>query len=164
MKNLFLALMLVCALVTVEAQISGKCIRVVDGDTYIFVTSKKDTLKVRDAYINTPEPKNAACSVAQPYSDKSSFVANTILLNRTFKIKVLGEDVYGRTLAWAKLDDIGYYHKYMIKNGYAWSYKQSGVNYKLQQEAKDKAFGLWLNKDAVNPTEWLKKYSTHKKK
>jgi len=163
MKNLFLALLCVCAFVQTEAQIKGRCIRVVDGDTYVFVTTKNDTLKVRDAYINTPEPKNATCSVAQPYSEKSSQVARETLLNRTFKIRILGEDVYGRTLAYAILDK-GLYHKMMIEKGHAWSYRQKGVNYMLQQDARQAGLGLWQDNEAINPSEWLKKYSTHKKK
>lgn len=49
----------------------GKCIKVVDGDTYIFVTGK-DTLKVRDAYINTPEKKNSVCNETQPFAIEST--------------------------------------------------------------------------------------------
>lgn len=164
MKNLFLALLMVCAFIQVDAQISGKCIRVVDGDTYIFVTKKGDTLKVRDAYINTPEPKNAACSVAQPYAAESSQVAKEMLLNNSFKIKTFGTDSYNRTLAYAILPDGNYYHRLMIQNGHAWSYRQTGANYKRQQAARAKGIGLWQNPEAVNPSEWLKRHSTHKVK
>lgn len=163
MKNLFLALLLVCAFGQIEAQTSGKCIRVVDGDTYVFVTKKGDTLKVRDAYINTPEPKNSACSVAQPYSAESSQVAKEVLLNNNFKIKILGTDSYNRTLAYAILPNGVYYHRFMIENGHAWSYRQTGVNYSRQLQAKSKNVGLWQSGDAVNPSVWLKQYSTHKK-
>lgn len=165
MKNLFLALLCVCAFGNIEAQISGKCIRVVDGDTYIFVTSKNDTLRIRDAFCNTPEPKNSVCSLAQPYSSEASQKANEMLLNNTFKIKLLGyNDIHNRPLAYAILPNGKYYHRFMIENGYAWSYLQKGRNYKLQLKAKSSGVGLWIDKNAVNPSDWLKMYNTHKKK
>lgn len=52
----------------------------------------------------------------------------------------------------------------MISNGYAWSYKQSGVNYKLQIKAKKNGLGLWKNLNAVNPTLWLKIHRVKSKK
>lgn len=163
MKKVFLLLCILVVNLTVNAQfLNGKCLRVVDGDTYIFATAK-DTLKIRDAYINTPEPKNAACSLAQPFSAESSAKAKEILLDQYFKIRVIGEDVYGRKLAYAILDKIGYYHKYMLFNGYSWSYKQFGANYRVQQAAKEKGVGLWQDPNAINPSVWLKTYTTHKK-
>jgi len=163
MKKLFLALLMLCAILSTTAQISGKCIRVVDGDTYIFVTSKNDTLKVRDAYINTPEPKNSVCSLAQPFSAESSQAAKDLLLNKEFKIRVFSTDPYNRTLAYAILPDGSYYHRIMLNKGYAWSYQQSGKNYYRQQWARANKIGLWQNMNAVNPSDWLRKYSTHKK-
>ena len=163
MKKLLLSLVFLALATVANAQfLTGKCIRVVDGDTYIFATAK-DTIKVRDAYMNTPEPKNSVCSKPQPYSTESSDVAKKLLLGVEFRIRVIGTDVYGRKLAYAILNDIGYYHKYMISNGYSWSYRQSGANYKLQEEARSNKVGLWQDESAVNPSVWLKTYSTHKK-
>lgn len=163
MKKLFLSLLLVCAFINGEAQISGKCIRVVDGDTYLFVTSKNDTLRIRDAFINTPEPKNSACAVAQPYSAESSQIAREALLNNTFRIKVFSVDSYNRTLAYAILPNGQFYHTMMLENGHAWSYRQKGKHFQMQLKAKSKGIGLWQNKNAVNPSEWLRMHSTHKK-
>lgn len=163
MKKILLSLVFLALAITANAQtFTGKCIRVVDGDTYIFATAK-DTLRIRDAYMNTPEPKNAVCSKAQPYSVEASAIAKKLLLGNEFKIRVIGTDVYGRKLAYASLDDIGFYHRYMITNGYAWSYRQSGANYRLQEYAKKNEVGLWQNQDAINPSVWLKTYATHKK-
>lgn len=164
MKKLLLLLLVFLATATVaNAQtFTGKCIRVVDGDTYIFATAK-DTLRIRDAYMNTPEPKNSVCSTAQPYSAEASAIAKKLLLGNEFKIRVIGTDIYGRKLAYASLADIGFYHRYMITNGYAWSYQQSGANYKLQQYAKKNEVGLWQDESAINPSVWLKTYNTHKK-
>lgn len=141
---------------------NGKCIRVVDGDTYIFVTTSKDTLKIRDAYMNTPESKNSACSEQQPYSTESTEKAKEYLLDKDFKIRILGTDVYGRKIAYAVLNDNILYHKVMIREGYAWSFRQSGANYRLQKEAKANSLGLWQYENPINPSIWLKTYSTHK--
>lgn len=162
-KQFFALLLMLCAIISAPAQISGKCIRVVDGDTYIFVTSKKDTLKVRDAYINTPETKNPACSEAQPFSAESTRKAKELLLENTFKIRVLGVDSYGRTLAYAILPNGNYYHRVMLNSGYAWSYLQNGKNFYRQQWAQAQKIGLWQYPNPINPSVWLRTHSTHKK-
>lgn len=165
MKNPFLALLLMlCAIISAPAQISGKCIRVVDGDTYIFVTSKNDTLKIRDAFCDTPEKKNPTCILEQPYSKESSAIGAEVLLNKQFKVKLLGySDIHKRPLGYAILPDGTYYHRYMIENGHAWSSQQKGKHYKLQLKAKAAGIGLWQNPEAVMPSEWRRKYNTHKK-
>lgn len=164
MKKILIVFLLLLSTLNVFSQFKyGKCIRVVDGDTYIFVTGK-DTLKVRDAYINTPENKNSICGETQPYAKESSEIAKDLLLNKEFKIGIVGTDIYGRKLAYAVLKDGTKYHKYMISNGYAWSYKQSGTNYNLQLKAKKKKVGLWQNLNAVNPTVWLKIHRVKSKK
>lgn len=161
MKKLLL-LITIFLTFSVSAQFtSGKCIRVVDGDTYIFVTSK-DTLKIRDAYMNTPETKNSACTKAQPYSNEATEKAKEYLLGKEFKIQIMGTDIYGRTLAYAKLPDGTYFHKVMIANGFAWSYKQSGINYRLQKKAQKDKLGLWKDEDSVDPSVWLKVHTTQK--
>lgn len=161
MKRQFLLIALI-ATCTVNAQyIQGRCIRVVDGDTYMFAINNGDTIKVRDAYCNTPERKNAACKLEQPFGLAATLFAKDFLLNKMFSIRIVGYDIYGRTLAYAKVDNV-LYHKAAINAGMAWANKQSGVNYRLQKKAKKRKSGLWVSENQVNPSVWLKINTTKK--
>jgi endonuclease YncB( thermonuclease family) len=162
MKKLLLLSLLLASLICNAQFVKGKCIRVVDGDTYIFVSKKGDTLRVRDAYSNSPEKKNSIVSVYQTFANESTLEATKLLQGKEFSIKINGEDSYGRTIAFAKLPVVGYFHRHMINYGYSWSYKQKGKNYKLQLKAQAAKVGLWAYDNPTNPSVWLKKYNTHK--
>lgn len=162
MKKITIILTLLILAFTSKSQLlNGKVIRVVDGDTYIFVSTKNDTIRVRDAYANTPEGKNGACSKEQPFYKESKAFATKILEGKTVVIKVIKKDIYGRTLA---ATDIGgeWFHTKVIKQGFAWDYNQKGLLYLVQKVAQVKRIGLWKAKKPINPSIWLKTYSTRK--
>jgi endonuclease YncB( thermonuclease family) len=162
MKKLISILLLLAITISLQSQfVKGKCIRVVDGDTYIFVSVGNDTLKVRDAFINTPEGKNGACSKEQPFYNEASLFATNLLLGKKISIKIKGVDVYGRTIALTKIGR-KFYHNILVVNGIGWAYEQKGIMFKKQRKAKRKTLGLWALPNSINPTDWLNKYSTKK--
>src|SRR5436190_11230448 len=73
------------------SQIKGKAIAVHDGDTYTF---KNDscTIKIRMAYIDAPELKQA-------YGIESKIFLSNKILNKNVTIHILNKDKYGRYVA-----------------------------------------------------------------
>lgn len=135
----------------------GKVVGVVDGDTVTVLDSQYRQITVRLAGIDAPEKKQDFGEAAKEY------LAGLIFQK---KITVVGskKDRYGRTIAKILLDgkDI---NLAMIEAGFAWHYKE----YEDEQaeedrdlysaseiRARQKLFGLWLQPNAVKPSEWRK--------
>ena len=130
----------------IAVAVSGKVIRVSDGDT-ILLQSGSQRIKVRMYGIDAPELK-------QNYGEDSKNYLEKRILNKNVDVKVINEDKYGR-----KVGKVFYKNKdinlEMIKTGNAWFYeyhaKKEKEYRKASKSAQEQKLGLWKDKNPQNP-------------
>ena len=141
-----------------NADVKGRVIRVVDGDTIILQEMNGKIIKVRLLGIDAPE-------LDQPFGYESSALLTSFVENKMVYVASNKKDRYQRLLGKVlmKEKDINYQ---LIKNGYAWHFKRYSSNQKkndvllyadAEKEAQQFRRGLWKALSPTPPWEWRKK-------
>lgn len=128
-------------------KLSGKILRVIDGDTFVFQTAE-GSLKVRLDGIDAPELK-------QPFGLESSSFLKSYLYKKAL-LESKGVDRYGRTLGVLFVEGSNI-NLQMVEKGYAWHFKKYSHNKalaKAEVRARKAKLGLWRKGTAVAPWEW----------
>ncbi|MEZ5571875.1 MAG: thermonuclease family protein [Halioglobus sp.] len=130
--------------------LTGRVVRVADGDTVSVLDEHNKQTKVRLYGIDSPERD-------QPYGN----AAKRVLLDRVSQqqvgVVVVTRDSYGRTVGtlYHKGDNI---NLAMVASGYAWWYQHyAPYEHSLalaEQQAREQHLGLWQDPDPVPPWEW----------
>ncbi|MSP37947.1 MAG: hypothetical protein EXR70_05600 [Deltaproteobacteria bacterium] len=127
-----------------------KVVRVVDGDTIVVSPNEK----VRLIGVDTPEtvhPKKAVECFGQQAKQftRDAVEGKTIrLVLDNVNTKRRHKDRYGRTLAYAYLEDGTMLNRELIRQGYAHAYTQFPFRYlrefrELERQARIQTVGLW---------------------
>ncbi|EBZ0757986.1 TPA: nuclease [Escherichia coli] len=140
--------------VVAEADITGKIVRVLDGDTVEILAGNVAT-RVRLNGIDAPEK-------AQPFGQRSRQALTAIVGGNT--VLAVGEkrDRYGRLLATLILDgrDI---NAIQVYSGMAWVYRYKGLAtepeyLRYERDARTARRGLWSEKEPVEPSIWRQRH------
>jgi micrococcal nuclease len=125
----------------------------VDGDTFWVDDGSRKGMKIRLIGINAPEPRAYFGREEEPYGKEASRhivqMIGSSQLRLEFDVDSL--DQYGRTLAYAFLEDGTFINKQMVEDGYAQvatyppNVKYTDVFLLAQQEARREERGLWAN-------------------
>ena len=137
--------------------IQGKVIAVKDGDT-IEILFKGKPERIRLYAVDCPE-KN------QDFGSKARQFTSELVFNKTVKADVINKDMYGRSVAEVFLPDGRSLNRELIKNGFAWHYKEYSKDESLTQlenEAREQNKGLWTDKNAQAPWEFRKEQKNGK--
>lgn len=129
--------------------------RVVDGDTFWVDDGSEKGLKIRLTGIDAPEPRNNGRKAKGFFGSESSDYLAGMLNGRKVRLEfdVARYDRYGRTLAYAFLEDGTFINAEMVKNGYATvmttppNVRHAHIFTRLSSEARREKKGLW-NTDA----------------
>lgn len=130
-------------------KISGKVIKVIDGDTYDLLTDDKKTIRVRMEGIDAPEK-------GMPYYKASKNHLGSLCMNQRIEVISTGEDKYGRMLAFSYLSDGEELGHLMIEAGMAWHFKKYNDDEDLaalETEARKNKAGLWTENCPIPPWE-----------
>ena len=130
----------------IAVAVSGKVIRVSDGDT-ILIQSGSQKIRVRMYGIDAPELK-------QKYGEESKKYLEKRIIDKNVDIKVINQDQYGR-----KVGKVFYKNKdinlEMLETGNAWFYEYHAKHEKDYRKAfknaKEQKLGLWKDKNPQNP-------------
>lgn len=130
----------------IAVAVSGKVIRVSDGDT-ILIQSGSQKIRVRMYGIDAPELK-------QKYGEESKKYLEKRIMDKNVDIKVINQDQYGR-----KVGKVFYKNKdinlEMLETGNAWFYEYHAKHEKDYRKAfknaKEQRLGLWKDKNPQNP-------------
>ena len=130
----------------IAVAVSGKVIRVSDGDT-ILIQSGSQKIRVRMYGIGAPELK-------QKYGEESKKYLEKRIMDKNVDIKVINQDQYGR-----KVGKVFYKNKdinlEMLETGNAWFYEYHAKHEKDYRKAfknaKEQKLGLWKDKNPQNP-------------
>lgn len=138
-------------------QLSGRVVRVVDGDTVVLET-QNERHRIRLAGIDAPERK-------QPWGEASTRELRREIAGQSVLVEWNKRDRWKRLIGVIKLEkrDI---NKHMIKSGLAWHYKK----YQREQTPEDRAAydaaekaaqgarrGLWSAPNPMPPWNWRRR-------
>ena len=129
--------------------ITGKVIKVLDGDTYDLLLKDNTTIRVRMEGIDAPEG-------GMPYYKKAQQYLRDLCQGQTIRVEKTGKDQYGRTLGFSFLKEGRELSREMLNAGYAWHYKQYNSDPELaalEDEARRSKRGLWKDKNPKSPWE-----------
>ncbi len=134
--------------------ISGKVIKISDGDTFHMLLSDKTTIKIRLHGIDCPER-------SQPFYQQARNYLSDLIYNKNIQIIVPYKDQYKRHVAFAFFNGISVNEK-MLENGFAWHFKRHDKQIEwenLEKKARKEKKGIWSDPNPVAP--W--KYRNNKK-
>lgn len=131
--------------------ITGKVVRVADGDTVTLLLADKTQQRIRLAEIDAPESK-------QPFGRQSTRALIRMCAQRTAAVHVQGRDRYDRVIGRVICDGVDTTEE-QVRTGMAWvydNYVRDRQLYRLQEEARASRAGLWHDKQPIPPWEWRK--------
>jgi endonuclease YncB( thermonuclease family) len=140
----------------VQAEVvSGKVVRVADGDTITVLDSQTQQHKIRLAGIDAPERRQA-------FGQRSREFLASLVASQDVEVETVKTDKYGRSVGKVLLKgrDI---NLAVVSAGLAWHYKeyegeQSASDRMLyanaEQEARDLRKGLWVDPSPQAPWDW----------
>ena len=132
-----------------HAQLEGKVVSVIDGDTFILLNAYKQQVRIRLYGIDCPER-------AQDFGQAAKKYAGDLVFNKVVKVTDKGLDRYGRTLGIVYLDTLNINEK-LIQEGYAWHYVYYDKNPAWDADeanARERKKGLWVMAAPVPPWDW----------
>ena len=131
-------------------EITGRVVRVADGDTVSILDASNAQHKVRLFGIDSPEQN-------QPFGKAAKKVLLDLVSQQTVGVVVVTRDDYGRTVGTLYRDGVNI-NVAMVANGYAWWYQHfAPYERKLaesEQQARQQKLGLWADPHPVPPWDW----------
>jgi micrococcal nuclease len=125
--------------------------KVVDGDTFWVDNHTTEGLKIRLIGIDAPESRNVFKKKKQPYGIESKAFLTQMLQNEYVRLEfdVDSLDQYGRTLAYAYLENGEMINEVLVKTGNAQimtitpNIVYENLFIEAQRTAREKSLGLW---------------------
>ena len=114
-KIIPLSFLLICGVANANETVTGKIIKISDGDTLTILVSKKQ-MKIRLAEIDCPE-KN------QPYGKIAKKALSELAFSKIASIKPVTIDRYKRTVGTVFIDGLNV-NKELVKTGNCWVYRK----------------------------------------
>ncbi len=154
---------MLCASASAE-EISGRVVKVSDGDTITVLDQDRRQLKVRLSGIDAPEKKQA-------FGERSKQNLSRLVFNKEVRVEWRKRDKYGRTIGkvWVAPASCSDCAKTVDANlaqlnaGMAWWYRQYAKEQsvedqqhysKAEAEAQNRRIGLWADPTPMPPWEW----------
>jgi len=131
-------------------ELSGKVVKIADGDTLTIVDARGGKHKIRLYGIDTPE-------YDQPHYRAAKNALSKLVANKMVGIDVKDTDTYGRTVGVVFIDGRSV-NLEMVRRGHAWWYKRYAELSQTLREAEAHArayeLGLWAEPDPIAPWVW----------
>ncbi|WP_128331829.1 thermonuclease family protein [Apibacter sp. HY039] len=149
--KLLLLCILFCLGFQKTATLTGKVIKVADGDTITILTEDKKQVKIRLYGIDCPENK-------QDFGTKARTFTSTICFGKNVTVEIKGIDRYKRTLGIVKVEGKNV-NEELLKNGLAWKYKYTYSSHylMLEQQARKSKLNIWSLKKPIAPWDFRKR-------
>jgi endonuclease YncB( thermonuclease family) len=129
--------------------LTGKVVKIADGDTLTILDSANTQHKIRIAGIDAPEK-------AQPFGAKARENLAGKVFGQMVRVEVIDIDRYRRGVGRIFLGD-RFVNMEMVRDGFAWryvTYDKPGEFTAAEAEAREHHRGLWADRDPVPPWEW----------
>ena len=153
-KKAILTALVLTFLAALHADVlTGKVVRVSDGDTITVLDQASEQFKIRLYGIDAPESKQA-------FGDVSKKHLGTLLKDGEVRVEWKTKDKYGRILGVVFAGRTNVNIK-MLQDGMAWHYKRfddSKAFADTEAQAKEKRLGLWRDPNPTPPWEFRKQH------
>ena len=128
--------------------ITGKVVRVIDGDTVVLLVAGNKQERIRLADIDAPER-------GQDFSDKSRQLLSSLVAGKTVRVEYSGRDMYGRILGTVYVGRKNI-NEEMVRQGLAWEYRfnRNKRIKDLQAEAQRKRLNIFSERNPINPYDY----------
>ena len=151
---MFLTLLLANTLLGQDTVVRGRVVGITDGDTIKVLVAEKQLLRIRLAFCDAPEKKQA-------FGTRAKQAMSEMVFGKDIELRQHAIDRYGRTVAQVFVDgkDVGLE---MLRQGFAWVYNRyiteastevQETYRKAQEEAKAEQRGLWSDPNSIPP--WI---------
>jgi endonuclease YncB( thermonuclease family) len=131
--------------------ITGKVVRISDGDTFELLFENGFKTKVRLNGIDCPEKK-------QPFSKRAKQALSDFIYDKEVLVEYDSKDGYGRVIGTVYANSLNV-NREMVRKGLAWHFKKYSddqVLSSLEQEARKNKIGLWQEPNPVAPWDYRK--------
>jgi endonuclease YncB( thermonuclease family) len=133
--------------------LTGRVVRVSDGDSITILTADQVRESVRLYGIDAPEQRGG-----QPFWRVSRDRLAALVAGQTVEVSWDRRDPHGRIVGWVRDSDGTEVNLVMVQVGLAWWFESAaGGNARFreaQEAARDKRIGLWAKAGAIEPWEW----------
>ncbi|EME7695694.1 thermonuclease family protein [Salmonella enterica] len=136
-----------------QATLTGRVVRIIDGDTVVVLTQPERTVRVRLAGIDAPEK-------GQPFGQHARQFLASRVAGRVVEVAGDSRDHHDRVLGtlWADGRDI---NAELVCGGLAWVYRvrdvaQNPAYQQCENAAREEKKGLWQAPSPVPPWLWRK--------
>lgn len=135
--------------------VTGKVIKVSDGDTFTLLMDDNKKMRIRLHGIDAPEMKGS-----QPYCKVSKEFLEEMIAGKWVSVDIKSIDRYKRYIGMVRTKTIKDVNLEMLKAGMAWHYNKydhTPSYYLAEKKARLNKIGLWKDKKPINPAQWRKK-------
>lgn len=151
--KLFLLISILSVSVTTYAKsITGKVVKVKDGDSIVLLRNRKQ-YEIRLVNIDCPEH-------LQAFGTQARHFTSNLIFGKMVRAEYASKDKYGRLLAEVFLPDGRSLNRDLVRNGFAWKYDRytdDSTLEILEQQARKNKLGLWKDPNPVPPWEFRRK-------
>ncbi|HEX7385787.1 MAG TPA: thermonuclease family protein [Castellaniella sp.] len=141
--------------------LTGRVVRVADGDTLTIQVQGKAAHRIRLASIDAPETGHGRKRPGQPYGQASRQSLAALVAGHTVTLRCYERDHYGRDVCDVPLKDGRTANQVQVATGMAWANQQGGGKYlrdphllDLERQARAWRAGLWKDANPVPPWDW----------
>jgi micrococcal nuclease len=128
--------------------LTGKVVGVSDGDTITILVNGRSQVKIRLYGVDCPEK-------AQAFGAKAKQFTSDQVFGKQVRVISHGADRYGRTIGEVLLENGASLNKELVRNGFAWWYRQYAPKntelQSLEQQARTARRGLWADPRPLPP-------------
>lgn len=138
-----------------RSEVTGKVVKVSDGDTITVLAPGNRQVKVRLYGIDCPERKQAFGQRARQFMAQRTAGENV-------RVEIMDYDRYGRTVGVVYAENGQNVNRELLSSGMAWVYTQfCKASFcdewkSVEQNAKKAGVGLWVERRPTPPWEWRK--------
>lgn len=145
--------------VPISQVVSGKVVRVIDGDTIVILDSTNGQHRVRLVGIDAPEKKQA-------FSEEAKKLLSDIVFGKVVEVEFTARDAYGRILGKVATEANRWVNISLVTTGLAWRYREQsgGVSDKEwkflgngESGARQLRLNIWSVPNPIPPWEWRKR-------
>lgn len=135
--------------------LTGKVVRVADGDTFTILIKGNEQVRVRLHGIDAPEMTGG-----QPFCRQSKNKLAELVAGKQVTVQVTDYDRYGRAIGIVSTGECKDVNIEMLESGMAWHYSQydqTPAYINAAKKAKQLRKGLWGDRQQpINPANWRK--------
>lgn len=153
-KYILLLILLLIPSIALSKTITGKVIKVADGDTITILNNQKQQTKIRLYGIDCPEN-------GQAFGKKAKKFTASLTAGKQVSVKVYDTDRYGRSVGVVYVGSTNV-NEEIIRNGFAWQYRTyckimvCDDWLRLEKQARSNHVGLWKDKNPQPPWDYRK--------